>query len=241
MNVYNIFLSKRENYFGSAQKIKESSKKPVNIIWIEDFIMNDENREKLNGDVIYFLCNSILINGLIEYLKGVKCYIFNKRFFEKNYRKLEIQNILRENTIKTPRILFNPLLNQIKLPIFCKENKHAGMIFKAYTINTLESFFQKFDIKDFYLEEPIEGESETKYYYVRDSIYSKNNIKVTDSVKEYCIKISKILKLEVFSIDIIKRNNEHIVIDVNPSAGFYMLDEARNKLLFEFDKIKERK
>ena len=48
MNVYNIFLSKRENYFGSAQKIKESSKKPVNIIQIEDFIINNENGDLEN-------------------------------------------------------------------------------------------------------------------------------------------------------------------------------------------------
>ena len=53
--------------------------------------------------------------------------------------------------------------------------------------------------------------------------------------------MSGILKLKIFSIDIMKNNNQYIVIDVNPSAGFYMLDEARNNFIRELEKIRVSK
>ena len=39
----------------------------------------------------------------------------------------------------------------------------------------------------------------------------------------------------------IQRNDDYVVLDVNPSAGFYMLDEARNKLVYEIEKMGEEK
>ena len=39
----------------------------------------------------------------------------------------------------------------------------------------------------------------------------------------------------------IQRNDDYVVFDVNPSAGFYMLDEARNKLVYEIEKMGEEK
>ena len=56
-----------------------------------------------------------------------------------------------------------------------------------------------------------------------------------EKIIECCNKISKILDLDIFSVDIIKKNDLYIVIDVNSSAGFYLLDEARNKLVEEIE------
>ena len=113
------------------------------------------------------------------------------------------------------------------------------MIFKAYTRNTIINFFKKFNKKDFYIEEAIEGECEIKYYYVKENVYAKNGIIIKDNIKKECTKISKILGLEVFSLDVIEKNKSNVIIDVNPAAGFYLLDDARNKLIYELENIKK--
>lgn len=232
-----IFLSKNENYFESANKIKKEARFPVDIIWIEDFMNSEKKEEILNDSIIYFLCNSILIKDLVELLRNTNCYIYNKEFFEKNYDKKEMQNILDCNDIEIPKVFIESDYNSIKLPVFCKENKHAGMIFKVYTHDTLNRFFEKFCRENFYIEEAIEGDVEVKVYYVNGKTYYKNNKGVSKDMDNYCKKISKALNLEIFSVDCIKSKNKYVVIDVNPSAGFYMQDEARKYLIEQFERL----
>jgi len=232
-----IFLSKYEDYFKSAKKIKDNSNLKVNINYIEDFILNENKLEILKNSVIYFLCNSELNKELVESLRNINCYVFNKRFFESNYTKLEMQELLINNNINTPKVYQISNENQMKLPILFKENKHAGMIFEAYTKNTIEEFFKKFKEDNFYIEEKINGGHEIKYYYIKSNIYTNNDCIIEKSVKSYCEKISNLLGLEIFSVDMIKKNNQYIVIDINPSAGFYLLDEARNKLINEIERM----
>ena len=69
------------------------------------------------------------------------------------------------------------------------------------------------------------------------------SIKVSDKVEIYdlkinniCENISKILKLEIFSVDLIKIQDEYYVIDVNPSSAFYLSNKAR----LEFIKINKK-
>ena len=51
-------------------------------------------------------------------------------------------------------------------------------------------------------------------------------------MEKLCRKISKSLyKIEVFSVDIIKKLNNYYVIDVNDSVGFYKNDDARKCFL----------
>lgn len=232
-----IFLSKYENYLESARKIKDNSNLKVNIEYIEDFILQEKKIDKLKNSIIYFLCNSELNKKLVELLKNINCYIFNKKFFESNYTKLEMQELLINNKINTPSIYQTVNKKQMKLPILFKENKHAGMILEVYTRNTIEEFFKKFNENNFYIEEKINGGYEVKYYYVKNNIYTKKDSIIENTVKIYCEKISHVLGLEVFSVDIIKKNKQYIVIDINPSAGFYLLDEARNKLINEMERI----
>lgn len=228
-----IFLSKEESYLGSAIKIKEQSNFYTEIIYIEDYIMN---KKKIENSIIYFLCNSDLVKEIVNIKEIKNCYIFNKKFFEKNYTKLGIQNILQSNYIEVPIIIDKNNINKINCPTFCKEDRHGGIVLKTYTSSTISRFFEKFNKDDFYLEESIVAQEELKLYFVRDSIYSKGNI--NDILKTICIKVSKLLQLEIFSIDIIKDfEDNYYVIDVNPSAGFYMLDYARKELINNIDSI----
>lgn len=238
MKTCKIFLSKEENYFKTALKIKKFNNINTEIIWLEDFLPLKNKKELLENSIIYFLCNKLtIIRKIIEISKDVHCYIFNKDFFKKNYTKIEIQEILEKNNIKVPKRIDISKLEDIKLPVFCKENNHTGIVFKAYTENTLKNFFEKFDKNRFYIEESVNGGIETKYYYVKGNIYSKNNSKIEEEINKSCTKISELFNLEVFSIDCIKQNETSIVIDLNPSAGFYLQDEARNSLINEFNKI----
>lgn len=235
MNKCIIFLSRKENYIKSAIKIKKDSEILVNIIYIEDFIKIIDKEKILENSIIYFLCNSILINEILESAKHLECYIFNKYFFENKYTKIEIQNILISNKIRTPRLYKNYKIDEFEFPIFCKENRHAGIVFKAYTKETIIRFFEKFNQNNFYLEESLNIQEEVKFYYINGKVYSKINI--LGDVNEDCIKIAKVLNLEIFSVDFIKYNNEYYIIDVNPSAGFYMLDNARMKFIDELKNI----
>lgn len=146
-----VFLSRYEEYFESAKKIKSESAFKIEIEYIEDFMCMNTNVETLDNSIIYFLCNSKLNAELVYLLKNTKCYIFNKRFFEHNYNKLEMQKILNNNNINIPKIFDTESLKNIKLPIFCKENKHAGMVLKAYTRTTIDKFFEIFERKNFIL------------------------------------------------------------------------------------------
>ena len=183
------------------------------------------------------MCNSDFNKELVNLSRNSNCYIFNNKFFESNYTKLEMQKLLIDNKISTPQIFQISKEKEMQLPILFKENRHSGMILEVYTKNTIEEFFKRFKEDDFYIEEKINGGQEIKYYYIKGNIYTNNNSIIYDVVKLYCNKISNILGLEIFSVDIIKKDNKYIVIDINPSAGFYLLDEARNNLICEIERI----
>lgn len=228
-----------ENYLNSAIKIKESAKIEVNIIWIEELMVQEDKEKRLENSIIYFLCNTPLVKELVDLLDNTNCYIFNKEFFKENDTKLEMQERLIKNQIDTPKIITDCKEKEIKIPIFCKENSHAGMVFQAYTKSTIEEFFKRFDTTDFYLEEVINGE-EVKYYYVNQKIYAKGNLEIPDKINQVCKKVANLLRLEVFSIDFIKSKEEYKAIDVNPAAGFYMLDSAREDLISEIERLWEK-
>lgn len=222
-----IFLSKEEDYLGSAIKIKEQANFYTELIYIEDFMTS---KREIENSVIYFLCNSDYIKEIVNMKEIKNCYIFNEKYFKNNYTKLEIQKILKENNIKVPEIIEKNEVSNINFPIFCKENKHGGIVLKTYTSKTVARFFEKFNKNNFYLEKEIPVQKESKLYFINNFIYSKGTL--NNEQKEICFNVSEILELEIFSIDIIRDNEDnYYVIDVNASAGFYMLDYARKELI----------
>ena len=68
-------------------------------------------------------------------------------------------------------------------------------------------------------------------------VFFKDKVEIYDlKINNICENISKILKLEIFSVDLIKIQNEYYVIDVNPSSAFYLSNKAR----LEFIKINKK-
>lgn len=245
MKKFYIFASIKNIYTGQIKKIKAESAIETQIVYIEDFVEESEKYHITPEDVVYFLCcNSELIVDAINILKSCGCYIINEVYLEKNYKKYDIQNLLANNNVLVPEINCENSIENIDLPIFCKENCHEGIIFQAYNKISLKKFFEKFNIEDFYFEKVIVGNGnigeEEKYYYVDGETFGKSDTKVaTEEVKKICNDISKSLSnLEVFSVDIIQtKENNNFVIDVNPSAGFYLSDNGRKYFL---DKVCNR-
>jgi hypothetical protein len=73
-----IIISRYENSFEAAKKISEETKIKSQIIYIEDFVENENYLTIVDSDIIHFSCNSNLIYNILERIKDVKCYIFNK-------------------------------------------------------------------------------------------------------------------------------------------------------------------
>jgi hypothetical protein len=229
-----ILLSKNEDFLGSAVKIKDGlDYSNTEILYIED-ICNNPNISK--DDIIYFLCNGECISKLINKIKNTGCTIINANYFEKNYSKLTVQSLVGEGGVLVPKFIDYAEIENVKFPVFCKENKHAGIVFKAFNILTIKNFFSKFNSSDFYLEESLNdiGTYEMKIYYVDGEIAGKDGeVIINDSnILKICNNISKILELSVFSADFIKKDSNYYLIDLNPAAGFYFSTISRNNLIY---------
>lgn len=231
MNKKIIFISKYDNTLNGANKIKNKMDN-CDILILEDF---NENLN-INNSNIYFLCNTPLINKVVKRLNSNN-YIFNKEYYLNNYKKKDVQILLGKNNIDVPKIIDSNKIEDNTYPIFCKENNHVGIIFLVYNKVTLDKFFKKFNINNFYLEEMLDNTYEYKVYYVNKKVFFKDKIKMYDlKINNICEKISKILNLEIFSIDLIKIQDKYYVIDVNPSSAFYLSHKART----EFIKINKK-
>ena len=93
------------------------------------------------------------------------------------------------------------------------------------------------DIDDYYLEEVIYG-IESKYYFVFDKLFDKNNEIIDKNLLKLANDIKEILSLEVFSFDVIYKENINYVIDVNISPGFYKSDISRSYFINKVKDIK---
>ena len=184
----------------------------------------------LNSHREYDSFRNFTISELREVYNNDLPYIY--RDLEKECKLDDIyHDILRKRITPYSKIKDNTY------PIFCKENNHVGIIFLVYNKVTLDKFFKKFNMNKFYLEEKLDNTYEYKIYYVNKKVFFKDKIKIYDpEINKMCEKISKILKLEVFSVDLIKIQDEYYVIDVNPSSAFYLSNKAR----LEFIKINKK-
>jgi glutathione synthase/RimK-type ligase-like ATP-grasp enzyme len=196
------------------------------------------------NSIIYFLCcNSPLVSIAIQKLKNDNCYIINREYLIKNHLKLDVQRLLAKNKISVPKIYPIESIEEVKFPIFCKENRHEGIIIQMYNKISLTKFFEKFNASEFYLEETIDNNNanlkEFKVYFVKEEIFPKDIMSHNKVIIEMCKKVSLALNnLEVFSADIIQNNDgEYFIIDVNQSAGFYLSDDGRRYFLDKVTKI----
>ena len=226
-----ILISKQDKYYYSYIKIKDESHITTNIYYIEDINLDKIEDINFNNHIIYFLCNSPLNSKFVLALENKNCYFLNKTFLLNEYSKLEVQQVLNKNNIDIPEIETTKNLSEIKYPVFCKENSHVGINLIAYSENTLVKFFCKFNISDFYCEKIIDGGKEIKIYCINNVIYNNDKIIEDKELNELFRKITDALEIETYSADIIYKENKNIVIDINPSSGFFGSDIARKYFL----------
>ena len=175
---------------------------------------------------------------LFRSIKDKVYKIINEEFYCKENTKLKIQKELKTNDILVPNTIEFEKLTKYEYPLFFKSVDHAELVLKVYNKNSLDNLLQKFDSKSIYLEESLEDSNSEEYkvYFIKNTIYFDDMYgNFTDNIiEQLCLKIGNILKLELFSIDIIKRNDYYYVIDINPSAGLYKSSKSREALIKEF-------
>ena len=233
-----IVLSYEDNYIDRVEKIKEEFFDDVDYFYVEDYINKNILLDFTNNDIIYILNNSTYNLQLIKEIKDKVYKIINEEFYCKENTKLKIQKELKTNDILVPNIIEYEKVTKYEYPLFFKSVDHAELVLKVYNKNSLDNLLQKFDSKSIYLEESLEDSNseENKVYFIKNTIYFDDMYgNFTDNIiEQLCLKIGNILKLELFSIDIIKRNDYYYVIDINPSAGLYKSSKSREALIKEF-------
>ena len=233
-----IVLSYEDNYIDRVEKIKEEFFDDVDYFYVEDYINKNILLDFTNNDIIYILNNSTYNLQLIKEIKDKVYKIINEEFYCKENTKLKIQKELKTNDILVPNIIEYEKVTKYEYPLFFKSVDHAALVLKVYNKNSLDNLLQKFDSKSIYLEESLEDSNSEEYkvYFIKNTIYFDDMYgNFTDNIiEQLCLKIGNILKLELFSIDIIKRNDYYYVIDINPSAGLYKSSKSREALIKEF-------
>lgn len=237
-----IFISDEDDFYGSAKKIKDLCTIECEIIYIEDFIKGKGWKKITNFDIIYFLCNGKKVDFTFKNIIKVnnKCKIINKEYLLNNESKFIVQQKINKIGVLTPKLLSYGDIINIKFPIFCKQNKHTGIVFKAYTKRTVTDFFQKFNINDFYLEEAVTSDStkniEFKAYFANGKTFPKDGENSFDKkIDKICINIAQELyDLDAFSVDFIQNDKDVYVIDVNIASGFYMSTGARKEFVEKY-------
>ena len=233
-----IVLSYEDNYIDRVEKIKEEFFDDVDYFYVEDYINKNILLDFTNNDIIYILNNSTYNLQLIKEIKDKVYKIINEEFYCKENTKLKIQKELKTNDILVPNIIEYEKVTKYEYPLFFKSVDHAELVLKVYNKNSIDNLLQKFDSKSIYLEESLEDSNSEEYkvYFIKNTIYFDDMYgNFTDNIiEQLCLKIGNILKLELFSIDIIKRNDYYYVIDINPSAGLYKSSKSREALIKEF-------
>lgn len=203
-----IVLSYEDNYIDRVEKIKEEFFDDVDYFYVEDYINKNILLDFTNNDIIYILNNSTYNLQLIKEIKDKVYKIINEEFYCKENTKLKIQKELKTNDILVPNIIEYEKVTKYEYPLFFKSVDHAELVLKVYNKNSLDNLLQKFDSKSIYLEESLEDSNSEEYkvYFIKNTIYFDDMYgNFTDNIiEQLCLKIGNILKLELFSIDIIK-------------------------------------
>ncbi len=229
MQRFIILTSKNNKYMNHINQIVKDAFFKVNIIYVEDYLEHNDLIKE--SDLVYILCANY---HLVRKIKHIS-HLINQQFFKKLLNKKDVQNFLKEHHILAPNIFYNYQENA-----FFKENNHEGIVQK---LSTIEEYKQlRSQCPDFYLEESMENiGKEDKLYYIYQDCFSKTNVKIDLGIQEILNRISNLLGLDVFSVDIIYNESKVFVIDVNYSPGFYLCDAARlqfiNKMAELLDKM----
>lgn len=238
MKKLKVFLSHNEISYEAGLKIKEASLLETEIIYIEDFVKQKLWDTITDNDIIHFSCNSDLIKDVLKKIKNKKCYIYNKEYLLKNHDKKDMQLKLKEIGVNVPEIYSN--IEDVKLPVFVKENKHTGIILEAYTSSTLKFLLTNMKNRDFYLEQSIHKSvrKEIKVYVVNKKVYFKDGSKINKEIKKISEVIAKEFHdIQIYSADFIVVDKGYYLIDFNAAIGFYRTTKGRKAFVESAYKI----
>jgi glutathione synthase/RimK-type ligase-like ATP-grasp enzyme len=179
------------------------------------------------------------VSKYTDYFKRLsKSSVINNVFLISRMEKFSIQHSLYVAGVNVPKSIVvsnrNPeeVLQNLKLPLYMKSQKQADTVIQ---INTKDEFDKKISsksIEDFYFEESVDMENFhlEKIYYINEYAEPRNpSFIITDNLMDGLKKISHVLKLDVYSVDIFFSSNtdDYKCIDVNPSSALFYSAKAR--------------
>lgn len=231
MTMLMIFYDDIKKVKNIIDKIKKESKSRVQEINIYDYLKNPNVIEICSNDVAYFLFNNTLSALLANKLNRYQCKVLNKEFFLKKFDKEKVQRLLLKNKINVPKIIdISKITNQ---KLICKSKNHTLPVNIFESNEDLNKFMANKNNCEFYAEEFIEKDAEYKIYYVNGKMFFYENIEpIYDKLLNKSFeKIGKILKLDIFSADVLFKDGKFFVIDINPATGLFLSKNARRELL----------
>lgn len=227
-----IIISKYDNNLNRAKRILECNSDYASIVYVEDIL---NSSAKINYyDIIYIMNDNQMLDKLLQMLYKFNSIIINKEFFFKKYNKLTLKDSLVGSKIKFPETIYFKDLEKNVYPLYVKHINHSSTIIKASSYEEVQNFFIHNDKSKYYFEKAVEvkNSKEYKIYFINNNIYYYDEEKEHHEIlKKICLKICILCKLTVFSVDVIKHNDEFYVIDINPMPGLYMSINARVNLI----------
>ena len=145
MKKIKIFISHEEKSYEAALLIKKDSIYPCEIIYIEDFVKNSAYNTISEDDIIHFSCNSALVYKVLEEIRSVNCFVFNKKFLMKKYNKKVLNSFVRKQE-QIPPIYSAIKVNGKKLYEYARSGEKVEVQARQIEIYNIE--LEKVDVKN---------------------------------------------------------------------------------------------
>jgi len=207
----------------------------ANVIYIEDLVFKNFS-DPINdiGEVVYFLTNNLNV-GSIASILGRSRYVINKNFLQKKFSKLDVQFYLFDNGFSIPDNYFSlkpqaisKIKKELNFPLLIKFFRHVWGVNKLNNYSDYFLFFTKNTKLDcLFFENFVENAEIIKTYVINNEVFLEDELYSTDNILlEKVKKIGKVLSLEVYSVDVLKYENNFLFIDVNPAPALLGSQEA---------------
>ncbi len=233
-----IIISRYEpNPHGAAIVVRELAKNlrahglRVRRTYLEDLVYMDVTiKNTYEKNIAYFLTNDFDVKKYYSRLEDVGWTIVNSGGLKKRYTKFTMQSVLKKNNIKVPHSFVTCEHNNWKFPLYIKSYRQLSYVICAKNVQDVKNAKKIFNCQKekYYFENAVdEGEMLLhKVYYVKGKKLCCGTYQVSDDVVN---AISRILELDVYSVDIfISQNGDYRVIDINPAPALYQSMQMRD-------------
>lgn len=234
--MFYVIISAKERFENAAERILTDCKQAnvdASIILIEKFTTVGP----FFKDKVFFLTNDHSVSEWSKKLSDEGAYVINEDFLRGERSKFYVQKTLKGAGVLVPehadihdlRSLRSACL-VLKFPIFLKSMEHVHNVFNGKNEADIVKFWLATDKSHkWYLEESIEGERMVleKYYCIFGKYFNMHDKELTADIVNILNLISKILKLNVFSVDVVFDGINYYCIDVNPAPALFRSAFAR--------------